>query len=246
MRLGTYHAVPIYRSRERPSSALPDVLFRFSDIENRASEVLGAWLSQSEKLHDARALYFSGVYGGGFIEGKLLALTQAAEAFHRRFYPGLYMDEATFETEVFKPLKAAIPASIDSALRAAITSRLSFANEYSQRRRMQTLFAEHGEALRLLVQEPEAYVSAIVDHRNDFTHFPPPAPEARHPGGPPDPERVLLYNWILRLLLESCFLKAMGFSADKIRTFVSRSETYRQMSVRFRNGTASIAPRPSQ
>lgn len=217
-RLGTYHTVPIYRNRERRSSASPHMLFRFSDIENRAPEVLGAWLSQSEKLHDARALYFSGVYGRGFIEGKLLALTQAAEAFHRRFCPGLYMDEATFETEVFKPLKAAIPASIDGALRAAITSRLSFANEYSQRRRMRALFAEHSEALRVLVEEPETYVSAIVDHRNDFTHFPPPASEARHLGGPRDPERVLLYNWLLRLLLESCFLKAMGFSADEIRS----------------------------
>ena len=113
------------------------MLFRFSDIEGRASEVLGAWLSQSEQLHDARALYFSGVYGRGFIEGKLLALTQAAEAFHRRFYPGLYMDEEAFETNVFQPLKKAMPSSIDEALRAAIISRLSFANEYSQRRRMQ-------------------------------------------------------------------------------------------------------------
>ena len=95
------------------------MLFRFSDIEGRASEVLGAWLSQSEQLHDARALYFSGVYGRGFIEGKLLALTQAAEAFHRRFYPGLYMDEEAFETNVFQPLKKAMPSSIDEALRAA-------------------------------------------------------------------------------------------------------------------------------
>jgi hypothetical protein len=102
------------------------MLFRFGDIEGRAVEVFGAWLSQSDALHDARALYFSGVYGGGFIEGQLLALTQAAEAFHRRFYPGLYMDEAAFKAEVLKPLTAAIPTSVDEPLREAVTSRLRF------------------------------------------------------------------------------------------------------------------------
>jgi hypothetical protein len=235
---GTFHAVPIYKDRGRRSSSSPFMLFRFRDVEQRAAEVLGAWLSQSERLYEVRALYLAGVYGGGFIEGKLLALTQAAEAFHRRFCSGLYMDEAMFEKEVLEPLKAAIPPSVHSDLREAIAARLRFANAYSQRRRLRALFAEHTEVLRVLVDEPEKYISPIVDLRNEFTHFPPDS-DTPDGGSSPDPERVLLYNWILRLLLESCLLKVVGFSLEDIRALVERSATYRQVSARWRaRGTA--------
>jgi hypothetical protein len=232
---GVFYAIPIYRDRERcVASASPFMLFRFKDIEQRAPEMLGGWLSQSEKLHQVRALYFSGVYGGGFIEGKFLALTQAAEAFHRRCYPGLYMDKARFETEVLEPLKAAIPMSVTHDLRESIGTRLHFANEYSQRRRFRILFAEHRDVLRVLVEDPEAYVAPIVNHRNEFTHFPPPQADATEAPRARDPERVLLYNWILRLLLESCFLRVMGFSEDEVRSLIEHSEMYRQVSALFR------------
>ena len=75
------------------------------------------------------------MYGKGFVEGKLLALTQAVEAFHRRFYPGLYIDKERFDKEVLKPLTDAIPSTAGAELRDSIASRLKFANEHSQRKR---------------------------------------------------------------------------------------------------------------
>jgi len=234
-RLGRFHAVPFYKVREERSSPLGHMLFRFPDIETRAAAVFGEWLGRLDQLEDARALYVSGVYGRGFIEHKLLALTQAAEAFHRRFFPDRYMDDEAFRTQVYEPVTATIPASATPSLRTAICARLKFANEYSLRRRLKTLFAAHGDVLRLLVDDPEEYISPIVDTRNEFTHFPVPASEVPGTTARPDPERVLRYNFILRLLLESCFLKAMGFSTDEIGRFVSGSETYRQLSARFRD-----------
>jgi hypothetical protein len=148
------------------------------------------------------------------------------------------MDPATFEADVLRPLKAAIPPVVDDSHREAISSRLRFANEHSQRQRMRTLFSEHNEVLRVLVDAPERYVSAIIDHRNDFTHFPPDATTRRQPGGPRDPERVRTYNSILRLLMESCFLKTMGFSPEEVRSFVASCETYRQESARIRKEQA--------
>jgi hypothetical protein len=167
------------------------------------------------------------VYGQGFLETKLLALTQAAEAFHRRFYPGLYMDTQDFALSVFEPLKASIPALVSDAHRASITSRLQFANEFSQRRRMDALFREHVETLRILVASPETWVDPIVAHRNAFTHFALSTHVAQ------DPERVLRYNFILRLLLEACFFKVVGLTTDEIAALVRRSESYRKVRVRF-------------
>ena len=222
------HDVPIYERRERPASLFVRSLLRFADIEDRAREVLSAWLTKSDRLLEVRALYFLGVYGQGFVTGKLLALTQAAEAFHRRFYPGAYMDPAAFKENVVRPLTQAIPKGLDDSHEAAIKSRLRFANEYSQSRRFAELVDEHADALQVLVDEPASLTRQIVDARNAFTHFPYPSPEHGR-----DPEDVLRFNWFLQLLLECCFLETVGFTREEIATVAHRSQTYRQLAALF-------------
>jgi hypothetical protein len=227
---GTYHAVPIYERQERrTSSVIVHGLLRSDDVAPKARDLVSAWFSQAELLHDVRALYFLGVYGGGFVEGKLLALTQAAEAFHRRFHPlGVYMARADFEATVLPALKAAIPDVVSPDYRRAIKDRLQYFDEVSAPHRLKALFTEHIEALRVLLEDPIAWVRPIIKHRNTFTHFSdPPSKRTR------DPERVLRYNFVLRLLLEACFLKVVGFEPEEIATFARRSETYRQLKVRF-------------
>jgi len=230
---GSYHAVPFYRVRERRGSFVPGMLFRFTDLGGREQSIFDLWFSKLDKLQDALALYTWGVYGRGFIEQKLLALTQAVEAFHRRLCQDRYMDQAEFERDVFEPLVSSIPGVVNSSHRTSLRKRLQFANEFSFRTRLRLLFKAHGPVLRLLVSRPEAFIGAIVETRNEFTHFPlptrqAPTPRRRHQ------ERVLLYNWLLRLLLESCFLTEMGFTCDEIRGFVGRSNFYQQLADRLK------------
>ena len=137
-----------------------------------------------------------------------------------------------FETEVFRPLTAAIPATVDSRLREAIVSRLRFANECSLRHRLRELVCEHKETLDILVKDPEQWVGRIVELRNDFTHFP---AQAAHESASPSSERAMRYNWYLRLLLEACLMKAMGFTQSETVACVKNCETYRQISAKFRN-----------
>ena len=207
------------------------MLFTFSDIATRAASVFEAWFTKRDRLQDARTLYLVGLYGKGYIEHRLLALTQGAEAYHHQFFPGWYMDHAPFKADVLAPLTAAVPSNIDSSHRTAILARLKFANEYSLRRRLRDLFDAHGDALSALVQDPGKCISPIVDMRNEFTHFAAPAlgADARRPGS----EHAFRYNWILRLLLESCFLTEIGFTHEEVVELVRRSEMYRQMSRRF-------------
>jgi hypothetical protein len=142
------------------------------------------------------------------------------------------MDEDTFAKQVLGPLTSAIPDCVDKSHRAAIKARLKFAAEYSQRRRLRELFRLHESVLKLLITRPMCYVDVIIDIRNHFTHFPLPT-MATNPPASADTERKLLHNWILRLLLESCFLSEMGFSLTDIESFVGRSDAYRQMRERF-------------
>lgn len=230
IRMGTHVAVPIYRrvrSQSTGHSLVPRQAF-----DGREKERITMWLAESRSLHDTRVLYLAGVYGSGFVETKLLALTQAAEAFHRQFRPGLYMEPHAFASEVLEPLRKAVPQVVSSSHRQAIDSRLRFANEYSQRRRIQELFDEFEEVLQLLISAPGSLVPAIIDHRNRFTHFPVPDPDAV--SQPSDPMAVIRYNWLLRLLLEACFMSRIGFSVSEIATLVSNSSTYQQMAVRLK------------
>jgi hypothetical protein len=105
---------------------------------------------------------------------------------------------------------------------------LRYANELSQSERLGSLVDEYAAALEVLVPTPTAYVGPIVKHRNEFTHF---DPKSRTDV---PPERVLLYNFLLRLLLEACFLQSMEFSRDEVIALLRRSERYRQLRVRFR------------
>jgi hypothetical protein len=243
---GTFHAVPIYRDRERAS--IVHMLFRGAEVEDRLPHLFKSWWTRAEVLHDVRALYFAGAYGGGFIENKLQSLTQATEAFHRRFRDGSYMDDELFQRNVLGPVVAAIPKDTDDRLRQSMVARLRYANGFSQRQRFKELLREYAAGLETLVVNPTDYADPIVDHRNEFTHF---DPDQRTTPVEVPPERVLLYNFLLRMLLEACFLEGMGFTKDEIVAVLRRSEMYRQLSVRFRpwaiNGTSPGATeeRPS-
>ena len=65
-------------------------------------------------------------------------------------------------------------------------------------------------------------IGPIKDLRNSMTHFPVEAAPTRT-----GTDRCLGYNLILRLLLELCFLKTMGFSDEEVSRFVDRSADYR-------------------
>jgi hypothetical protein len=86
--------------------------------------------------------------------------------------------------------------------------------------------------LAVLISNPRSFVSPIVDHRNEFTHF--PVSRSEEPVHTDDSLKVIRYNWLLRLLLEACLMSRMGFSVAETKAIVERSESYRQMAVRLR------------
>jgi hypothetical protein len=115
-------------------------------------------------------------------------------------------------------------------MRRAIEDRVRYAHEFSQRDRLDSLVSQYSEALKVLVADPQAYVGPITKHRNAFTHFDPAARDKSRI----DPERVLLFNYFLKLLLEACFLEIMGLDADEITRVFLHSHSYKELSRRFR------------
>lgn len=229
---GTYHACPHYRKHERQRRSPSQFLFRLADLQARGRAVFTAWLDHAELLWRSRALYFSGAYGQGFVEARFLPLSQAVEAFHRCFHSGIYMDQVAYDQRVLPPLTAAIPADLDRSHRQALAARLKWGNEISLRRRLTDLVADHEAPLACVTGgDPRRFVERIVNYRNDFTHH--PTGEQAIPRDERFGENVIRLNYVLRSLLEFCFLKVMGFSAAEIQSFVQQCETYRQITARF-------------
>jgi hypothetical protein len=179
-----------------------------------------------------RALYFLAAYGhNNYIEGRFLALVQAVEAFHRRFADGVYVLPEVFDQQVAPALIAAIPGGLDASLVESLKSRIRFGNEYSLRKRLRLLFREHEQALEKVVPDAERFIDPIVEQRNAFTPFPEDQAQLR-----PNTEDWLRYNFVLRALLDFCFLKAMGLSDETVRDLASRCEGYRGWTVRLFGG----------
>jgi HEPN superfamily Apea-like protein len=225
--VGHYFAVPVFKD---PAERGAEGLFRYDDIAPRVREVFGAWLDSAERLSAARSLYLTAAYGKAFLQLKLLALAQAAEALHRHQYEGhdLYMDPTEFEQKVLPLLKAAIPNGINSSHRQALRSRVTHGNEFSFRKRLTVLFKEHEAALLAAIPNPCGWINRIVDYRNNLTHH--PVVEEL-----PSVDRIELLQciYVLRILVELCFLKSMSMSADEIRELSARSFRYQQIRQRF-------------
>jgi len=227
---GTYHAIPVYKKGR-------DVgwLFRPMDTQNEAPEMLSKWLCESKTLREVRELYFAGIHGKAFIAQKFLFLAQAVEAFHQRYYSGEYMEKQEFEDNVLSPLVQTISSTsaIEGDLQKAIKNKLKFANKYSLHHRLRELVKEHKETLEVLVDEPDKWVGQIVDMRNKFTHF---SPQKETEDVRKLLPKITLCSFILRLLIEACFMQKMGFEPKETVACIRKSGTHTQMARKFRDG----------
>jgi hypothetical protein len=146
--IGHFHAVPVLSDRDDESRMWPDLLFHGGDIREQSQAIFTAWLQSARPLLVVRNLYLTAVYGKAFLEVKLLHLTQAVEAYHRRCYDGLYMNEHDFAMRVADVLRETIPSGLDPSLRDSLKNRLKYGNEYSFVKRLTVLVMEHEAALR--------------------------------------------------------------------------------------------------
>jgi hypothetical protein len=229
LEIGRFHAVPIVSDRDQESRKSPDPLFHCGDIRDHTQAIFTAWLQCARSLLVVRSLYLSAVYGKAFLEVKLLHLTQAVEAYHRRCYDGLYMDEQGYATRVADVLRAAIPVGLDPSLRDSLKNRVKYGNEYSFVKRLTVLITEHEAALTAVTANPRKWIKTIADRRNSFTHHPVIDRQLHSI----DRMEIICCNYVLQTLLECCFLKSMGMTSAQITMFAARCARYGSVKRRF-------------
>ncbi len=227
--IGRFHAVPVLSDRDEESRMWPNLLFHCGDIRDQTQAIFTAWLHCARPLLVVRSLYLSAVYGKAFLEVKLLHLTQAVEAYHRRCYDGLYMADQDFATRVADALREAIPTGLDPSLRDSLKNRIKYGNEYSFVKRLTVLVIEHEAALAAITPNLRKWPTKISERRNSFTHHPVIGGQFHSI----DREEIICCNYVLQTLLECCFLKSMGMTSTQITTLAARCARYGSIKRRF-------------
>src|SRR5690606_32147393 len=86
-------------------------------------------------------------------------------------------------------------------------------------------------AMKALIPNPISWIGPLVDYRNTLTH---------HPVAESEPTtnttELLQCNYVLTILLELCFLKAMGMDASQIEQLATGCGRYAQIRQRFFSG----------
>ena len=199
-----------------------DFLFSYTDIKDCFDDFLRRWFETSRLFESVHNLYFGTIHSSKmYMEHKFLSLCQAIEAYHRRVSPGIYQSRDNFMKEIYPALIDAIPDGTDKNYKESIKARLKYLNEFSLRKRLREIIEAHEEVLSILIPKPKKIIGTIVETRNFFTHYDDDLKQNSLDG-----EKLYLASERLKFMIEVCFLYQLGFSHEKMKHLIDKTQRY--------------------
>jgi hypothetical protein len=198
-------------------------LFTEQAIGVHFEAAIQAWFKKEELFEPALLLYNCAIYSDQFHESQFIFLSQSIETLHRYTRPGRYIDQALYDTTILPALVRAIPATLESPFRDALTRRLNYGNQHSLRKRLQNLFGEQSAIMKTFRINPKTEASAIADARNGLTHYEPSPDKAAK-------KRPNLHRMCttLRLVIEATLLREIGLPDDLVTKLCTQNQFYLQ------------------
>lgn len=201
----------LHATRWSSNGSIDIPVFKLNDLKERMPAMLNAWFSATGSLLSGIHLYVDEKGGQYTLEGRLIVLTQALEAFCRATFTSEYMTVEDYQ-KVRSHLNESIPKDVSSDHRNALKKKIEYGYEHSLRKRLTTLLGSlRPETVGMVCQSPKDFVAGVVDTRNYFTHY---TDELRSKAL----DHLDLY-WAcekLSLLLRICLLKWMGLDEEVI------------------------------
>lgn len=211
---------------ERPQTsadANESPLLKIPSTQNDFQRLLSSWFELHALLELPIGLRVADLVAGmTFAATRFLLAAQALEAMHRRLYPD-ERDEPSVKA------RAAALAVVEPENRAALTQRLSHADEPTFRNRLKQLQAEaEPEIGRIVGPQLKDAVVKIVKTRNDVTHWDPASDE-------PDGLLLIALRQVADALFDIVLLKRLGANIDDLEGAIG---AHRSKSVEYWLGRA--------
>ncbi len=203
-----------------------DMLFTFEDISSRFDSFLRNWFEKVDLLEPVYDLYFGTLYNPRmYSEQKFLSLVQAIESFHQRTHGGEYLSVEEYKP-VYDTLVNAIPDWVSSDLKCRLMEYLKYGREFSLRKRLKEIIYIYQDNIDRFIGNKNAFIENVVDTRNYQTHHDEDLKERAASG-----EELYRLTQKLKVLLEVCLLRELGFSSDEIKGLFSRNGRYQYESI---------------
>ena len=202
------------RPERKPTISWDDALFLYPQVGPRLSDMLAKWFESYESFEPAFNLYFaSRTHPSLFLDTKILWLTQALEAYHRRS-----SDETAMSARAFANLRETLMQSCPKRHREMLNNRLRYGNELSFKERIERLL-EPFERWFGGLSKRKALAAKVRDTRNYYTHYDETTTKRRATG---PHELVELYEK-LDALFQLHLLRLVGLEDSSIASIVERN-----------------------
>jgi len=201
-----------------PKTLLPfDMLFTFKDISDRFEDFLKNWFKKTDLLGPVYNLYFGTLYNPRmYLEHRFLSLVQAIESYHRRTMKNFELSEEEHEKRIMEILNA-----VPHGHKKWLKNKLAYSNEPNLRRRLKEILEKFADVLDKFIPKKDSFINKVVTTRNYLTHYDEKLKEQSAEG-----EELYRLTQKLKILLEICLLKELGFTSDNIKSLISRNRRY--------------------
>lgn len=196
------------------------MLFTASALGARLHSVVEKWYRGADIYRDALDFHFSvdPQDPGIPLEFKFFSAFVACEAYHRATHHSEQLAPAEYKRRR-ELLLSAVKSDADLTQWA---NEKILGNDPSARRRIEDLFDEQPKSVRALVDSKESFLKRVIATRNRRI--------AHGYGGGADilsGRELYRATLLLRLMLQTCLLRDVGFTAAELETTVSRITEYR-------------------
>ncbi|MEH2156235.1 HEPN domain-containing protein [Nostoc sp.] len=226
-------------SHSETQLSLYEMLFVFSDVEDRLGDIFREWINKQEEYKPVFQLLMTTMYTPNlYLNYGFLNVMQALEVYHsanRAKYKGIYHKDKIYKNGIFKKLLEVIEEfpgeSVDQTFgisddfREVLKGKLNFLNQVT----LQTRLNEIIEDISCLlpsdfignVQDRQLFVSRASNTRHAWTHH----DEKQRKKAAKGKELIQLFH-TLTVILQVCLLRELNFTDETIKNLISRNRKH--------------------
>jgi ApeA N-terminal domain 1 len=217
---------------------LHEMLFIYSDVEDKLGVVFKEWLHKKEKYESVFELFMNTMYNPSlYLNYGFLNMIQALEVYHGNKYEGTYQKDKAYKGGVYKKLFEAIEnfpsnntdnqSGISDEFRAALKGKLNFLNQHT----LQTRLGEILEDIRCLLPDnfiegddnKKNFISRASNTRHALAHHNKKQKKKAAKG-----QELLQLFHTLTVILQSCLLRELGFTNESVKNLINRNRNHKR------------------